>query len=110
MVAAASISSNLSNLADLLEQFADYPPARIRLKPVPGTATVLDVEEIERSEGRLCELIDGVLVEKTVGLKESVIAGYIARKIGNFAEEHDLGEVAGAGWNLTDFARSSANT
>src|SRR5262249_20611106 len=36
------------------------------------------------------------LVEKAVGLSESMIAGQVLRRIGNFADAHDLGIPAGA--------------
>lgn len=80
----------------LLGRFAEYPPERIRLFPNPGTATIDDVIAIERDEGVLCELIDGVLVEKTVGFKEAYLALEIGRWLGNYAELHDLGIVLGA--------------
>ena len=37
----------------------------------PGTATVDDVTAIHDRENRLCELVDGVLVEKVMGFRES---------------------------------------
>ena len=83
-------------LDDLLRRFADYPPDRVRLHPAPGTATKQDVLDVDRAEGKLCELIDGVLVEKAVGFKESFIAMFLGRRLGNFAEENDLGIVLGA--------------
>ncbi|MGH7193403.1 MAG: Uma2 family endonuclease, partial [Candidatus Saccharimonadales bacterium] len=53
--------------------------------------------EIERSENRLCELVEGVLVEKVVGFYESVLAIAIARRLGDFVEAHNLGVVTGEG-------------
>lgn len=87
---------NFTHLDTLLGRFADYPPERIRLRPAPGTATKDDVLDIDRTEGKLCELIDGVLVEKVMGFKESFLATTISRKLGNFAEANDLGIVLGA--------------
>ena len=46
------------------------PLTRIRRVPALGTATEQDVIEIDAHEDRLCELIDGILVEKTVGAFE----------------------------------------
>jgi Uma2 family endonuclease len=54
------------------------------------------VIEIHACEKRLCELVDGVLVEKSVGLQESYLAVLIARLIGAFVDEHNLGLVLGA--------------
>jgi Uma2 family endonuclease len=47
-------------------------------------------------EKRFFELIDGVLVEKAVGTREGILALYVGRMLGNYAEEKDLGLVAGA--------------
>ena len=85
-----------THLNDLLARFGDYPPERIRLSPAPGTATKQDVLDIDRIEGKQCELIDGVLVEKAMGFKESFLASWLGRRLGNFAEQHDLGIVLGA--------------
>src|SRR5262249_10189907 len=54
-------------LADLLKRLGDIPPERVRLEPAPGQGTVEDVLEIHARERRLCELVDGVLVEKAMG-------------------------------------------
>ena len=55
-------------MADWLHRLGDVPPDRVRFYPIPGTATVNDVVEIEHREDVLCELVDGVLVEKPVEL------------------------------------------
>jgi hypothetical protein len=65
-----STELTINELADL---FGDMPAGRIRNVPAPGTATEADVIEIAEHEDRLCELIDGVLVEKTVGYDESCL-------------------------------------
>lgn len=84
-------------LTDLAELFGPMPAWRIRSVPAPGTATEHDVVEIERSENRLCELVEGVLVEKAVGFYESVLAIALARRIGDFVEANNLGVVTGEG-------------
>jgi Uma2 family endonuclease len=83
-------------VSDLLHQLGDVPPERVRLQPAPGTATEADVVAVHDREKRLCELVDGVLVEKTMGYYESYIAATLIRLLGNFVVEHDLGIVAGA--------------
>ncbi|MBA4191530.1 MAG: Uma2 family endonuclease [Planctomycetaceae bacterium] len=85
-----------TTLNDLLTRFVDYPPERIRLRPAPGTATKQDVLDIDRTEGKLCELIDGVLVEKAVGFKESLLAAYLIELLGPFVRSRKLGIVLGA--------------
>lgn len=49
-----------------------------------------------RREKHLCELVDGLLVEKTMGFRESCLAAEIARLLGNFVRQADLGMVLGA--------------
>ena len=79
--------------ADLVERFGPIPLDRVRHDPAPGTATEDHVVEIHDREDRLYELVDGVLVEKTVGIYESYLAAFLVRLIGNFVEENDLGIV-----------------
>jgi len=84
------------NLVRLAERFGPIPAHRIRTRPLPGLATEDDVVEIHDRENRLCELVDGVLVEKTMGAYESMIAVEIARLIGNWVKPRKLGTVLGA--------------
>ena len=84
-------------LTDLAELFGPMPAWRIRNVPAPGTATERDVVDIEARENRLCELIDGVLVEKTVGFYESFLAVRLAGRLENFVEANHLGVVTGEG-------------
>jgi Uma2 family endonuclease len=80
-------------IGDLLEHFGDIPPRRIRLQPAPGTATEDDVLRLQAREDRLYELVDGVLVEKTVGIRESCLAALLIRLLGTFVEAQDRGIV-----------------
>jgi len=91
---AATLPSHVESLADLLDRLGDVPLDRIRLRPAPGTATEDDL--LVGVEQRLCELVDGVLVDKPVGFHESLLATLIIRLIGRFLDEHDLGHVLGA--------------
>jgi Uma2 family endonuclease len=79
--------------ADLLEQLGNIPPNRIRLTPPPGTATEEDVLRAEGHTGRICELIDGVLVEKTMGYLESILAVAIIDALHGFVRARNLGIV-----------------
>jgi Uma2 family endonuclease len=91
------VATESETVADLIERLGGIPAHRIRMKPSPGTATESDVTRwLDGPHKRLFELIDGVLVEKAVGTKEGFMAGFVFRRIGNFAEEHDLG-LAGPG-------------
>ena len=87
----------LETLADLMEQLGNVPLERIRLHPFPGTATVEDVLRLcDREPKRLCELIDGVLVEKVMGTPESRLAARLLQILQNYLDEHDLGILTGA--------------
>jgi Uma2 family endonuclease len=82
-------------LAELIDRLGGIPPDRIRFQPIPGRATVDDVLRIEAHEDRLCELVDGVLVEKPMGFAESRIAILLATALQQFVAEQDLGVVTG---------------
>lgn len=83
-------------LAELVERLGGVPLDRIRCRPAPGTATVQDVIDVQVREKRLCELIDGVLVEKVMGLPESRVGALVATLINNFVLANELGVVTGA--------------
>lgn len=82
-------------LADLLHELGDISPARIRLPPHRGTATEQDLLEIHAHEKRLCELVDGLLVEKPMGYRESLLAVALATLLREFVRPRKLGRVTG---------------
>jgi len=82
--------------ADLVERFGPIPLCRIRLDPPPGTATEQDVIEIHDREDRLYELVDGILVEKTVGTYEAYLALLLGQFLGIHVRQNKLGIVLGA--------------
>lgn len=62
---ARRLSRKIETMADLWNRLGRIPLARIRIVPPPGTATEADVLKARRgSYKRLCELVDGTLVEK----------------------------------------------
>src|SRR5262245_11729113 len=83
-------------IRDLVEQLGDIPLDRSRMNPPPGRATEDDVIEVARREKCYCELIDGVLVEKTMGLQESFLAIALADFLRAFVIPRNLGMVSGA--------------
>jgi Uma2 family endonuclease len=98
-MAAATVGNtvrSLRTMAELVEHLGGISAARIRLQPVPGTATAEDAFEVERKEGALCEVIDGVLVEKAMGWYESRVAIILAYFIEGYLDCHDLGILTGA--------------
>jgi hypothetical protein len=89
---AATVFPDLDNLAELLERLGSVPLERIRMNPLPGTATEADVlVALEAPRKRICELIDGVLVEKAMGCGESMLATYLIVLLDGFVRPRNLG-------------------
>lgn len=89
--------ANVETVADLLERLGGIPPQRVRMKPYPGTATEQDVIAAEAAlDKRLCELVDGTLVEKAVGQYESRVALLVGYFLEEYMEQHNLGICYGA--------------
>jgi Uma2 family endonuclease len=82
-------------VADLLEQLGDIPPHRVLLQPLPGTATEQDVLAMDAHEDRLCELVEGVLVEKAMSIRESILAAALIEFLRAFVVPRNLGLVSG---------------
>jgi Uma2 family endonuclease len=82
-------------IADLLSRLDDIPASRIRLHPFPGTATAHDVTHVLDHENVICELVEGTLVEKTMGLRESVLTMLLAQYLGAFVRTNKLGIISG---------------
>ncbi|HWP40765.1 MAG TPA: Uma2 family endonuclease, partial [Tepidisphaeraceae bacterium] len=59
-------------------------------------ATESDLLRLVEREKRLCELIDGTLVEKPAGYVESLIAMNLAIELGAYVNQRNLGAVLGA--------------
>jgi len=93
-MSAATIPT-ITTLAEKLEEIGDVPADRILFHPAPGTATAEDLVAIREDTRHICELVDGILIEKAIGLYESIIASELIRLLGNFVKEHNLGIMAG---------------
>jgi hypothetical protein len=76
----------IATIADLMDRLGGISPARVRFRPPPGTATERDVLDVEAREDRLCELVDGVLVEKVMGFYEGFLAATLIRLLGTFLD------------------------
>src|SRR5438132_58024 len=94
VVSAALKSASAETLADLVRRLGGVSLKRILTKPAPGTATERDlIAALEAPRKRICELVDGVLVEKPLGTLEAILAGVIVQLFWNFVEPRDLGVV-----------------
>jgi Uma2 family endonuclease len=100
MASATLATPNIDNLAELLERLGSIPLERIRFHPPLGTATENDV--LARPDGvkRLCELVDGVLVEKPMGYYESWLAMILGSYLESYLRQNDLGILVGADGTL----------
>ena len=87
-------------LADVIEHLGGIDPRRVRASPQPGKATEKDLLRLLDCGGRLYELVDGVLVEKVMGLQESAVGVDLSTSLNLFVRQHDLGMVAGADGTL----------
>jgi Uma2 family endonuclease len=87
---AVSMFPGVRTLDELVRRLGNVPLDRIRFHPTPGTATVADLLNEKR-----CELVDGTLVEKTVGMRESVLAMALGGLIREFVRARKLGIVTG---------------
>jgi Uma2 family endonuclease len=93
----------IETIGDLLDRLGGISPQRVRFKPPPGTATEQDVIDVEAHEDRLCELVDGVLVEKPPGFLESLLAGALGCALREFVKPRTLGLVTGASGKMRLF-------
>jgi Uma2 family endonuclease len=96
MAASLSGLAPIETLADLIARLGGIPLERVRFQPYPGTATEADVLAAMASpRKRRCELITGVLVEKAMGYRESVLAGFLLGILNAFVIPRNLGVVSG---------------
>jgi Uma2 family endonuclease len=95
MISVLTPPATIETLADLLEQLGGIAPERVRFQPLPGTATEKDVLEVRARTGLLCELVHGVLVEKGMGFRGSMLAGALIEFLRVFVRPRNLGLVTG---------------
>jgi Uma2 family endonuclease len=95
MMATLTAPPATETLADLLDRLGGISPSRVRFLPSPGTATEKDVLDLACRESRHYELVDGTLVEKAMGFRESLLAGFILSMLRSWVVPRNLGVVTG---------------
>jgi Uma2 family endonuclease len=85
-----------TTFADVQERLGGIPASRIHLHPQPGTATIRDLQRLDRKTLGTCELIDGVIVEKQMGWYESLVASVLIELLAPHVRAHRLGIVLGS--------------
>lgn len=89
-------ANRFANAAELQDYLWGIPAHRIRLRPFPGQATEQDLLEVRDKESRVCELIDGILVEKPMASYQSYLGSVLIYFLYLYLEDHDLGVVLDA--------------
>ena len=85
-----------ATLADVQKRLGHVPESRILTFPAPGTATDEDLLDNSITQGLVCELVDGIMVEKGMGFNSDLIAFWIGHLIATFLDQNNLGIVAGS--------------
>ena len=89
----------VDSLADLLHRLGDIDPARVPLRPAPGTATLHDLIAWNHRKHRhatLVELVEATLVEKVMGFTEGGLAMDLAFFLQLYLRDHPLADLVGA--------------
>jgi Uma2 family endonuclease len=94
MTAVLTPRSSVRTMADLLHRLG-VGPERVRAAPPPGSATEDDLIAVTHTDGRRYELVGGVLVEKAMGYRESILAMFLGRVLLEFVQARNLGLVTG---------------
>lgn len=89
--------ARFDNGDEWLRALGGVPLERVIFDPWPGSATEADLLLFVERDKRLCELIDGTLVEKPVGIWEGMIATLLSTALNNFVLPRNLGAVFGDG-------------
>jgi Uma2 family endonuclease len=91
------VSTRVTTWADVLHRLGDIGPERIIVPPHAGPATEEDVLYFESlADKRLCELYDGVLVEKAMGFLEDYLGSRLLSLLQQHVSQRRLGIVLGA--------------
>jgi Uma2 family endonuclease len=98
-----TVAAPILTLADLMKRLGNVPLERVRFHPPPGTAVEKDVLESDRI-GVTCELVDGVLVEKAMSYRESLLAFFLSKMLDNFVRPSNLGLITGEQGTVRLFA------
>ena len=90
----ATLPPPAPTVADMLARLG-VPPERVRLRPLPGTATEQDLQDAIDERRGLFELVDGTLVEKAVGYESALLTVPLLAALHAFVRSRKLGRVTG---------------
>lgn len=85
------------SVSDLLTDLGGIAADRLLANASPAILARANISDLAEAHarGRLCELVDGVLVEKSMGYRESLLAMMLGRFLLDFVEKRGLGLVSG---------------
>jgi Uma2 family endonuclease len=92
----AAVTTEHQTLQELIDRLGGIPLFRVLVDPPLGQATEADLLKPHRGRKPLCELVDGVLVEKAMGYLESMLAAALCGILRDFIMPRNLGIVTGA--------------
>jgi Uma2 family endonuclease len=82
-------------IEQLRRHFGMIPAERILLDPPPGTATEEDASRLTEKKERVCELVEGVLLEKAMGAEESGLGVWLGYWLMAYLVKHNRGKLLG---------------
>lgn len=88
------------SVSDVLTDLGGISPERLR--STGGMASVQELTE-SHAQGVFCELVDGLLVEKAMGFRESLLACVLIELLNQFVRPRKLGLVSGSDGFVTLF-------
>jgi Uma2 family endonuclease len=92
----ATEKATTRSLGEILKDLGGITPRRVRFKNPLGQASEDDLIEFNARKETICELVDGLLVEKAMGFNESDLALVLAGYLRAFIIPRNLGLVTGA--------------
>jgi Uma2 family endonuclease len=105
MTIAEPVIAPIRTVEDLLDELGGIPASRVWVIPPIGQATIQDVIDVRNHTKRICELVDGTLVEKPMGYLESMVAMVLVNALQNFVLPRKLGIVTGEAGMMNLFAQ-----
>ena len=87
------VKAEVETMEDLLARLGGIPPYRVLMRPTPGEATEADLLDHVKRTKRICELVDGTLVEKAMGKGQSGIACHLIMYLAGYILPRKLGFV-----------------
>jgi Uma2 family endonuclease len=90
-----SSDTGYPTLANIWLRAGQVPLDRILMNPAPGTATEDDAADSRHKLNINCELVNGILVAKTMGWYESQLALALSYFLHQYLDKHPIGVIAG---------------